>query len=109
MMLLGVFLMASCGSQKTLYSWYDYNDATYEYNKTPNENTLAFLTKQYEKIANKQKGTRKIVPPGFYAEYGYLLAKTGKKAEGIAMMKKEIEVYPESERYVSRIIKQLED
>lgn len=104
-----VLLLASCGSQKSLYSWYNYNDVNYEYNKTPNEKTLATLTKQYEKIAKKQKGERKVVPPGFYAEYGYLLTKTGKKEEGIDMMKKEIQVYPESEKYVSRIIKQLED
>lgn len=107
--LFATFLIASCSTQKPLYSWYNYNDVNYEYNKTPNEKTLATLTKQYQKIANKQKGERKIVPPGFYAEYGYLLAKTGKKAEGIDMMKKEIQVYPESGKYVSKIIKQLED
>lgn len=106
---LAVFLITSCSTQKPLYSWYKYNNVNYEYNKTPNEKTLADLTKQYEKIATKQKGERKVVPPGFYAEYGYLLSKTGKKAEGINMMKKEIEIYPESEKYVSKIIKQLED
>ena len=47
------FMLSSCGSQKSLYSWYDYNDVNYEYNKTPNEKTLAKLTKQYEKIASK--------------------------------------------------------
>lgn len=103
------FMLSSCGSQKTLYSWYDYNDVNYEYNKTPNDETLAKLIKQYEKISSKQKGERKIVPPGFYAEYGYLLAKTGKKEQGLALLKKEIEVYPESKTYVSRIINQLED
>lgn len=103
------FMLSSCGSQKTLYSWYNYNDVNYEYNKTPNEETLAKLIKQYEKISSKQKGERKIVPPGFYAEYGYLLAKTGKKKQGLALLKKEIEVYPESKTYVSKIINQLED
>lgn len=102
-------MLSSCGSQKTLYSWYDYNDVNYEYNKTPNEKILAKLIKQYEKISSKQKGERKIVPPGFYAEYGYLLAKTGKKEQGLALLKKEIEVYPESKTYVSKIINQLED
>ena len=44
-----------------------------------------------------------------YAEYGYMLYRTGKKEEGIRMMKEEINWYPESEKYISRIIKQLEE
>ena len=28
-----IALFASCSSTKTLYSWYDYEDATYQYNK----------------------------------------------------------------------------
>ena len=43
-----------------------------------------------------------------YAEYGYLLYKTGKKEEGIEFLKQEMELYPESEKYISRIVKQLE-
>ena len=107
--LFTVLLLVACGSQKTLYSWYDYNDVNYEYNKTPNEETLEKLVKQYDKIANKQKGIRSQVPPGFFAEYGYLLAKNGKIAEGVELMKKEIQLYPEAEKYVSRIIKQYEE
>ncbi len=49
-----------------------------------------------------------MVPPGLYAEYGYLLYKTGKKDEGLTFLKQEITAYPESEKYISRIIKQLE-
>ena len=50
-----------------------------------------------------------VAPPGMYAEYGYMLYRTGKKEEGIRMMKEEINWYPESEKYISRIIKQLEE
>lgn len=49
-----------------------------------------------------------MVPPGLYAEYGYLLYKTGKKDEGLSFLRQEIKLYPESERYISRIIKQIE-
>lgn len=35
LILLGAIigLFASCGSTKSLYSWYNYEDATYQYNK----------------------------------------------------------------------------
>lgn len=49
-----------------------------------------------------------MVPPGLYAEYGYMLYRTGKKEEGLSFLRTEIKTYPESEKYISRIIKQLE-
>ena len=63
---------------------------------------------QYEKVIEKQKGSRKVVPPGVNAEYGYLLIKSGKKEEGLALLRAEIKAYPESEKFISRIINQLE-
>jgi len=98
----------SCSTTKTLYSWYDYEDATYQYNKKPTEELKVTMLGQYKKLAEKQKGTRGVVPPGLNSEYGYLLYKSGKKEEGLEYFKKEIALYPESEVYISRIIKQLE-
>ena len=66
------------------------------------------MMEQYLKLIQKQKGTRKVVPPGLYAEYGYVLYMGGKKEEGLDFLKQEIKLYPESETYISRIIKQLE-
>ncbi len=98
----------SCTTTKTLYSWYDYENLAYEYNKEPTEALQVKVLEQYKKITDKQKGVRGVVPPGMYAEYGYLLYKTGKKTQGIEFLKKEMTLYPESETYISRIVKQLE-
>jgi hypothetical protein len=100
--------LASCNTQKTLYSWYDSEDATYTYTKKGIEEALAEAMEQYEKVINKQKGLRKVVPPGVNAEYGYLLCKAGKKEEGLTLLRAEIKAYPESEKFISRIINQLE-
>lgn len=45
----------------------------------------------------------KIVPPGVNAEYGYLLLKEGQENEGFEYLAKEIELYPESIVFISRI------
>ncbi len=100
--------LASCQTQQSLYSWYDSEDATYMYTKRGTEKTLAQAMAQYDKVIAKQKGIRKTVPPGVNAEYGFLLYKSGKKEEGLALFRAEIKAYPESETFVSRIIKQLE-
>jgi len=49
-----------------------------------------------------------MVQPGICAEYGYLLIKQGKREEGLQLLKKEIELYPESKVFITRIIKQFE-
>ena len=102
------FSTTSCVSTNQLYSWYNYEDVVYTYNKKPSDKQLAKVIEQYRTVIEKQHGTRATVPPGLYAEYGFLLCKTGKKEEGIRYMKQEIALYPESEIYISRIIKQLE-
>jgi hypothetical protein len=103
-----VIAFTSCATQKSLYTWYDSEDATYKYTKRGTEELLTKAMAQYEKVISKQKGIRKVVPPGVNAEYGYLLYKAGKKEEGLALLKAEIKAYPESETFISRIIKQLE-
>jgi hypothetical protein len=103
-----VIAFTTCATQKSLYTWYDSEDATYKYTKRGTDELLTKAMAQYEKVISKQKGIRKVVPPGVNAEYGYLLYKAGKKEEGLALLKAEIKAYPESETFISRIIKQLE-
>ncbi|MBO5025879.1 MAG: DUF4810 domain-containing protein [Bacteroidaceae bacterium] len=109
--LLAVFVImsiTSCTTTQTLYSWYDYEDITYQYSKKRTDELKVKVLEQYQKLTEKQKGTRGTVPPGLYAEYGYLLYMTGKHEEGLKFLKEEIKFYPESEKYISRIITQLE-
>ena len=106
---VSVLALASCGTvQPDLYSWYNSEDATYQYTKRASEEKLAEAMAQYKKVITMQKGARKVVPPGVNAEYGYLLVKAGQKEEGMTLLKEEIALYPESEKFISRIIKQLE-
>jgi hypothetical protein len=105
---VAVLALSSCTTTKTLYSWYGYEDATYQYSKKSTDELHVRMLGEYKKVTDKQKGTRGVVPPGLYAEYGYQLYNGGKKEEGLGFMKKEIALYPESEKYISRIIKQLE-
>lgn len=100
--------IASCTTTKTMYSWHDYEDVTYQYSKKRTEELKEKVLAQYQRLTEKQKGTRGVVPPGLYAEYGYMLCMEGKKEEGLKYLNEEIKLYPESEKYISRIIKQLE-
>ena len=103
-----IMAITSCTTTTTLYSWYNYEDITYQYSKRKTDELQTKVLEQYQKLTEKQKSTRGTVPPGLYAEYGYLLYMTGKQEEGLKFLKEEIKLYPESEKYISRIIKQLE-
>jgi hypothetical protein len=99
---------ASCAPKKTLYSWSNYDTASYIYLKNGDEKSIEQLIKTYQQLIDKQDGSRKTVPPGIYADYGFILVQTGKTAEGKAMLEKEIALYPESKVFINRILKMSE-
>lgn len=101
-----LLLAQSCSTSRPMYSWYGYDDAAYEYSRSHSPEQAEKLAQVYKKIIKSQKGSRGQIPPGMCAEYGYLLIKQGKREEGLALLNKEIELYPESQVFISRIIKQ---
>lgn len=107
-----VAVLNSCSPKAPLYAWYNYDDVAYrlmQNNDEVREGALcdvgirmicgAGIVKEL-----KDGGT---VPPGIYAEVGYLYFKQGKKDLAVKYFEKEMEAYPESKVYVSRILKQL--
>tara|TARA_B100000768_G_C10983312_1_gene250797 strand:+ start:181 stop:522 length:342 start_codon:yes stop_codon:yes gene_type:complete len=107
-MLVIAVALSSCGSSKKLYSWNKYEQASYSYLKKADEKSTNKIIKEYKKIINEQKGIRKSIPPGMCADYGFLLIQKGNKADGIANLKKEIALYPESKVFIDRILKLIE-
>ena len=83
----------SCSTSKTsLYSWYGLENNFYQYIKKQDDSSYEKLIESIDMILCEQKGIRNVAPPG-----------------GLTYLKKEIEVYPESEVLISRIIKQFEE
>lgn len=104
---VSLLLLAGC-TPKTLYSWSDYSVTSYNYLKNRDEKSMADLVTTYERIINHQSGTRNTVPPGVYADYGFILIQTGKVEQGVKMLKMEVSLYPESAQFVNNIIKSYE-
>lgn len=133
-------LISSCSSiRQPLYSWgyKSYSDEATRYeamlynfyhNQTPE--SLCALLCQYQTMVGNPGGERKVVPPGIYAEFGYLLlspdaaqifeahATDNQKSKlniptssfrdkGMEMLNHEMELYPESTVFLTPIIKTL--
>jgi hypothetical protein len=104
-----VLLFASCTVQKPLYTWSKYETTSYNYLKNSDEKSTEALIKTYDEIIQKQKGSRGVVPPGIYADYGFVLLQANRTAEGKAMLEKEIALYPESKVFIDRVLKMMEE
>ena len=109
---LALILLASCGTtspqQKRLYSWDDYRVTSYDYYKSLTPEASAKLKATLERMISQPGGLRQTVPPGTYAEYGYLLGMEGKHEEAIKMFEREMALYPESAPFMRHMIKRLE-
>lgn len=107
--LITALLLASCTMQLPLYSWGKYEVTSYNYLKNSDEKSTQELIETYQSIIEKQKGSRGVVPPGIYADYGFILLQSNKTEEGRLMLLKEVALYPESKIFIDRILKIIEE
>lgn len=106
--LTATLFLTSCSTPNALYSWENYDDVSYIYLKNGDEKSTEQLIKTYQQLIKKQKGIRKTVPPGIYADYGFILLQTGKVEDGKAMLEEEITLYPESKVFIDHILNMFE-
>ena len=85
---------ASCSSNSQLYNWKGYEQAVYAYTQTPDEQNLEKLLTVYDRL--------------LHAPGGYLLLMNGKTDEGKALLEQETVLYPESKKFIDRILKRFE-
>ena len=96
-------LISACA--QTEYHWGGYENALYRYYKSPAE--LESLAEELKDVIAQGERDEKI-PPGIYAELGYVLLAQGKNREAIAYFEKEEKSWPESARLMSIMIKSAE-
>ena len=107
----------------------DYENLSYRYTDKQTPESLCALVCMYEKVVNNPGGTRMVPPPGVCAEYGYLLLMPGTaetfekhatsrqrrmfsgdlsttfREHGMEMLKKEMTLYPESQKFIAPLLK----
>lgn len=99
-MVLLLFL-TSC-APPTMYSWNGYDEVVLDYYKNPAEREQ--YVKALEEIVVKAEESGNI-PPGLYAEYGYVFYEEGIYDQAIIYFKKEHEVWPESRFFMNKMIR----
>lgn len=102
-LILSVFFLFGCATQKPMYSWGNYSSSLYKLKKDPNDENLQNHKQVLVKIMEDSKENNLRVPPGVYCEYGYLLLKEGKNDEAFRYFDLEEQTYPESRVFIQRL------
>lgn len=103
---LPILLLTSVGLTgcvaPTKYDWGSYESSLYSYYKDPAK--IADLSKSLADTINTAEKTNKPVPPGVYAEYGFILHQQGKSSEAVPFFEKEKSKWPESSAFMDSMI-----
>lgn len=106
--ILAAVVLGGCVVTPSLYNWNKYNDRSYSFLKNADDASRDGLLAVYESIINNPTGTRNLPPPGVMADYGFFLIQMNEVEKGRILLQKEMATYPESRRFVERILKMLE-
>jgi hypothetical protein len=101
-MLVALVPLTACHTAPERYNWGNYDPSLYAYYKSPAK--LADLTASLEAVIKASDTNRRPVPPGIYAEYGYLQLQQGKTQEAVQFFKLEETHWPESKVFMEHMI-----
>lgn len=110
MLVAVAFMIVGCAAKpQTLYNYGDYSESYYANKKNMSEESTLKLQKSIEQAIEKAgESTSGRVPPGMYANLGYMYLKSGNPNGAIENFQKEKSIYPESAHFMDRMIKKVE-
>lgn len=93
--------MFSCQSDERFY-WGDYEKIILEFNQ--NSSNMPAIQKSMRNLVGKAQ-RRKKVPPGIYAEYGYILMEVNQFKRAAYYFQQEKKLWPDSKKLMDISIK----
>jgi hypothetical protein len=95
--------LTGCVTNHQRYGWGSYDPSLYAYYKDPAKE--AAFAESLAAIISTADSNHAQVPPGIYAEYGYLQLQEGKNLAAVELFKQEESHWPESKVFMDRMIK----
>lgn len=97
-----MLLFSICGCvPQTQYAWNNYDKTLYNHYKDPSQKE-DFSQTLKETVEEAESSNR--VPPGIYAEYGFLMYEQGNSLQAIQYYQKEADKWPESRAFMAKMI-----
>ena len=95
-------MAAGCATHQR-YNWGSYDPSLYGYYKNPAK--VGELSSSLAAVIDAASTDHATVPPGIYAEYGYLQLQQGKNLAAVDLFQQEESHWPESKVFMDRMIK----
>ena len=96
-------LMISGCTPTGLYYWGDYEESLYQrYIENDSEQAENYVRETLEEAVSEKR-----VPPGLYADYGFMFYQRGNKNAAIDFFEKEKKLFPESSVLMSTLIEKV--
>ncbi len=93
-------LLFGCVASTGLYDYGKYSQLQYHMHKDATPEAFAKYEEEVLRLIEKAQKKGMKVPPGLFAEYAYLQGLKGDSATAAIYFQKEVELYPESQKYV---------
>lgn len=100
---LACIFFAGCAPQK-MYYFGNYSQTLYTFEKNQNEESLIKHRQELDRVIAESEVKNLPVPPGIYAELGYINLKTNNSREAIRLFQAESQLYPEAKHLMGRLI-----
>lgn len=94
--------LSGCATRTEMYDWGNYDPSLYAYYKDPTK--VTDLAQALAAVINAAANNKAMVPPGIYAEYGYIQLEQGKNPQAIELFKQEESHWPESKVFMDHMI-----
>jgi len=104
LLLLCIFLMAGCATNKDMYYWGEYEELIHDAYVKPGSADPSTQIEKLNTDIQKTKAMGKRVAPGIYAHLGYLYALEGKDSQSKTAFKQEQTLYPESTVFIEGML-----
>lgn len=98
-----LIFLSACKTTEPTYFYGGYQKVVYSYFKG-DEVSLAEQINALEQIIQLAKAESKSVAPGLHAHLGMLYFESGDANQGLTHLKKEQELFPESQQYIEFLI-----
>ena len=101
-----IVVFSGC-TQSELYYYGSTEKELYQLKKEPNEYRLKNYKEALEEVIEYADYEGQLIPPGTYANLGYLYLQEGKKEEAIKMFETEKKLFPESTKFIDFVLKKM--
>lgn len=101
-------LATGCATTNSMYNYGTYSESLYAMKKDTNAETSMKWKSTLEKIIADSKSSQLRVPPGVFANLGYIYLQANNNEKAVFFFQEEKKAYPESTKFMNNLIKKVE-